>query len=364
MPATSPCSFFVSLFLRFLKLLFGGLNKIPPTARTFYCGSAQAMRQLPQAFVQGQTFVWWSMTFTSPHTAVGARCRFTITAASARNIGRYSAQKPQDTTRDQYVLAPGCRLEVEDVVEQDDGMAIVFLNEDASYNALGIETETETEKDNQIDAACNVAASQPSLPECAVFTPAAPPAAAPSDSTISFSMPSSPPTVDLQSFPATPPQAAQPPAPAATSTRLLVFAPSRSLSSDQLSGDLSGNNGLTILQLPPDLQLPLESSDGANGQACDAAATWHKLTQASMNLLSLDKGIVPSSLVEQLMSGSTDDYDDDDDDAGQSTGDAAPVSVLPTLPVLQPVDTVTRTADIVPGTRIVSNVRAAAPAVG
>jgi hypothetical protein len=36
------------------------------------------------------------------------------------------------------------------------------------------------------------------------------------------------------------------------------------------------------------------------------------------------------------------------------------VSTLPTLPELQPVDTVTRTAATVPGTRIVSNVSAGA----
>ena len=238
-------------------------------------------------------------------------------------------------------------------------MTIVFLNEDASYNALGFESETG--KDNQSDAVCNVAASQPSLPECAVFTPAAPPASASSESTIPFSMPSSLPTIDLQSVLASPAfmsaLSAQQPAAAGTSTRLLVFAPGRSMSSDQISGD----NGLTILQLPPDLQLPLESSAGGPGQASDAAATWHKLTQASMNLLSLDKGNVPSGLVDQLMSGTTDDDDDDENNTGQTTGEAAPVSVLPTLPELQPVDTATRTADIVPGTRIVSNVSAAAP---
>ncbi len=129
-------------------------------------------------------------------------------------------------------------------------------------------------------------------------------------------------------------------------TRLLVVAPGCSLPPKSVYEE----TGLTILELPADLSFgqywdQVRSVEGGSG------TDFEKLTQATKKLSTISSRALVTNYEEELQALT----------AQLGIGDeeamlVVAVKALPSLPVLEPVDTVTRTAAIVAGTRIVSNV--------
>jgi hypothetical protein len=119
------------------------LHKIPPSALTLYRGVAKSLAQLPQKFEKGKSVVWWAVTSTASHVSVlenpqfmgqsGPRCLFTVSAAGARDIQRYSAMGSSER---EYVLPPGTCLVVEDILDAGAGLTIVQLAEDKTMKLL------------------------------------------------------------------------------------------------------------------------------------------------------------------------------------------------------------------------------------
>ncbi len=337
--------------------------------------------------------------FTCDHTAVGARLRFTIDSAGARDIRRYAARiLPSASEQSSLVLVPGCRLTVSDVYEQDDGLAVVFFSEEASTIRIlpklqsasaaidgrkrhpdGCAAELlKTRADElascnvsnvalpdidpqvQCSATANISVSDPvaqgpasesldhthasnvhvinadavPAPSSSAVCHPAPSSSAAAHSSIQFVIPSTLPTVDLQTALALCSQSND----AGKSAHMLFLTPG-------WTQELLNDACVTVTHLPSDA----------------TAAGSLQVSQNQPRQVSIDSRVVAhggdaATLSERLDYAAFED-DFEAEEEGREDADAVAVSVLPTLPQLQAASTATKTAAIVAGTRIVSNVR-------
>jgi hypothetical protein len=131
--------------------------------------------------------------------------------------------------------------------------------------------------------------------------------------------------------------------------------------------NLVQNEQVTIVELPTNIMAGLQADFGMDLDPEDS--DWQRLTRASMNLLACgpDGSLQPQAAYDELVSRVALETGVSAEELKQETRReletlpsssefAVELACLPSLPVLQPVDTVTRTAAIVAGTRIVCNV--------
>jgi hypothetical protein len=135
----------VKPFFPYLRLLLGGLRKLPKRTRTVYRG---VKRDLSATFKQGDEPVWWSVSSTSSSMAVlnsnefcgqsGARTVFVVQAAHARDIAAFSAFASEE----ELILLPGAQLLVKAVVPMGGGLHLVQMDEtDGPLSLLEFEDE-------------------------------------------------------------------------------------------------------------------------------------------------------------------------------------------------------------------------------
>lgn len=140
--------------------------------------------------------------------------------------------------------------------------------------------------------------------------------------------------------------------------RFVVKAPGASSITDAL---LQQDN-VTVVELPTPVISALLNDEGEI--SADSYSQWLSLSRASLDMLSAcpetgsgDLQRATESFLAQIATESGISAEDMKHVSFNTPSQAAiAVSGLPSLPELQPVDTVTRTAGIVPGTRVVSNV--------
>ncbi len=101
----------LACFLPYLRLLLGGLYKLPLCTETVYRGIPLGLTQ--EYNQQGLKFTWWSVTSTSASLAVADKfttdaCAtiFSIHARCIVDIAQYSAVKSEH----EYILLPGIDL--------------------------------------------------------------------------------------------------------------------------------------------------------------------------------------------------------------------------------------------------------------
>jgi hypothetical protein len=120
----------VKCFLPYLRLLLGGLYKLPLCGSTVYRGIKAGL--LPEYNAKGKMFVWWSITSTSGDMGVATGAAFvgsgnsTLFAIHGRclvNIKDYSAHP----TEEEYILLPGT-LQVAVVMMPLGACPAVWLN--------------------------------------------------------------------------------------------------------------------------------------------------------------------------------------------------------------------------------------------
>ena len=135
----------VKPFFSYLRLLLGGLRKLPKRTRTVYRG---VKRDLSATFKQGDEPVWWSVSSTSSSMAVlnsndfcgqsGTRTVFVVQATHARDIAAFSAFASEE----ELILLPGAQLLVRAVVPMGGGLHLVQMDEtDGPLSLLEFEDE-------------------------------------------------------------------------------------------------------------------------------------------------------------------------------------------------------------------------------
>lgn len=406
-------------FARFLKLLFGALIKIPPSPTTAFRATKKAFWEFSPRIAIGHTIAWWTIAdavnfsiITGPQFAMSKKThtRYIIKTESARNIDRYSARFSEDSNAaTERVLVPGTSFIIEDITEDDDGFTEIYIAENGSFSSLSFGLECAARvpvpdppsrfREPDADSPLQSISSHPpptvlisnmlcddgnvvkrrlspvsSVKACVQYIGALMGVSDPSqhfdidsadkDDTdlLKVTMESIERDINSLSLFRLQESSSSDAAPPAI-RRVVIKAPGLSPVSD----DLLHQENVTLVELPTPVTSSLFNDEGET--ATDTLSQWLTLSRASLDLLAVCPGTgsrdlkqTTESFIAQIATeaGMTNADDMKQVVLNTTCQSAVAVSGLPSLPELQPVDTVTRTAGIVPGTRVVSNVRHAA----
>jgi hypothetical protein len=123
----------------YLKLLLTALGRLPSVQQTVYRGTRQ---EIQKNYAKGRSFVWWgfssctvsidnlrAVVFAGPSSA---RTTFAIDCKTGKDIRKHSFYP----TDDEILLLPATEFKVVSSVNHGDGLAMVQLQETASYSSL------------------------------------------------------------------------------------------------------------------------------------------------------------------------------------------------------------------------------------
>ncbi|MEU8763567.1 ADP-ribosyltransferase domain-containing protein [Streptomyces sp. NPDC048659] len=117
-------------YLPYLRLLFAAVGDLPAHKKPLWRGVGLDLRR---QYPLGSTVTWWGVSSCTSQLSVarsflgsrGKRTLFEVTPARAVGIRSFSAF----TGEEEYILAPGTRLEVTDVTTERGGLSTVKLTE-------------------------------------------------------------------------------------------------------------------------------------------------------------------------------------------------------------------------------------------
>jgi hypothetical protein len=117
-------------WLPYLRLFLSAVEKLGTQGESLWRGVS---RDLRAEYPKGRVVTWWGVSSCTPKLEVaraflgtkGRRTLFEVTPRAAVSIRSFSAF----TGEEEYVLAPGTRLEVTSVTNEADGLTHVRLNE-------------------------------------------------------------------------------------------------------------------------------------------------------------------------------------------------------------------------------------------